>query len=81
VITLSLWLAIATLLAMSLWWVLSQTAPDVWPQQVMPVLRHVAAGLERASDAAARALQLAVVVNVVAAAVLFTVRRLLSVVW
>jgi hypothetical protein len=81
VITLSLWLAIATLLAMSLWWVLSQTAPDVWPQQVMPVLRQVAAGLERASDAAARALQLAVVVNVVAAAVLFTVRRLLSVVW
>jgi hypothetical protein len=45
------------------------------------VLRHVAAGLERASDAAAGALQLAVVVNVVAAAVLFTVRRLLSVVW
>jgi hypothetical protein len=41
----------------------------------------VVAALVRASDAAARALQLAVVVNVVAAAVLFMVRRLFRAVW
>jgi len=81
VITLGIWLAITSLIVLSLWWVLSQTAPAVWPQQVMPVLRRVAATMERASDAAARALQLAVVVNVVAAAVLFVARRLLRAVW
>lgn len=81
VITLGIWLAIASLIVLSLWWVLSQTAPAVWPQQVMPVLRQAAATMERASDAAARALQLAVVVNVVATAVLFVVRRLLRAVW
>jgi len=81
VITLGLWLAIASLIVLSLWWVLSQTAPAVWPQQVMPVLRHMIAALVRASDAAARALQLAVVVNVVATAVLFVARRLLRAVW
>jgi hypothetical protein len=81
VITLGIWLAIASLIVLSLWWVLSQTAPAVWPQEVMPVLRHVVAALVRASDAAARALQLAVVVNVVAAAVLFVARRLLRAVW
>jgi len=81
VITLGIWLAIASLVAWSLWWVLSQTAPAVWPQQVLPVLRQAAAALDRATGATAGALQLAVVVNVVAAAVLFLTRRLLRAVW
>ena len=81
VITLGIWLAIASLVAWSLWWVLSQTAPAVWPQQVLPVLRQAAAALDRATGATAGALQLAVVVNVVAAAVLFVARRLLRAVW
>ena len=81
VITLGIWLAIASLVAWSLWWVLSQTAPAVWPQQVLPVLRQAAAALDRATDATAGALQLAVLVNVVAAAVLFVARRLLRTVW
>ena len=81
VITLGIWLAIASLVAWSLWWVLSQTAPAVWPQQVLPVLRQAAAALDRATGATAGALQLAVVVNVVAAAVLFVARRLLRTVW
>jgi hypothetical protein len=81
VITLCVWLVTASLVVLSLWWVLSQMTPTVWPQQVMPVLRRVAATMELASDAAARALQLAVVVNVTAAIVLFVVRRLLRAVW
>jgi len=81
VITLGIWLAIASLVAWSLWWVLSQTAPAVWPQPVLPVLRQAAAALDRATDATAGALQLAVLVNVVAAAVLFVARRLLRTVW
>ena len=81
VITLSVWLAIALLVVWSRWWVLSHTAPTFWPQQVAPLLRHAAATLIRTSDAVARALQLAVAVNVVATAALFVARRLFRAVW
>ena len=43
------------------------------------MLHQAAAGLARASDALARALQLSVAVNVVGAVLLFVVRRLVRV--
>ena len=83
VLTLGIWLGVLVLLSLALWWVLSQIAPTVWltvwPTHVAPMLHRAAAGLARASDALARALQLSVAVNVAGAVLLFVVRRLLRV--
>mgnify|MGYP000008460463 FL=1 len=87
VVTLGIWLGALVLLSLVLWWVLSQIAPTVWPTlwpavwptHVAPMLHQAAAGLARASDALARALQLSVAVNVVGAVLLFVVRRLVRV--
>ena len=87
VLTLGTWLGVLVLLSLALWWVLSQIAPTVWPTlwpavwptHVAPMLHQAAAGLARASDALARALQLSVAVNVVGAVLLFVVRRLVRV--
>ena len=83
VLTLGTWLGTLLLLSLALWWVLSQIAPTVWltvwPTHVAPMLHRAAAGLARASDALARALQLSVAVNVAGAVLLFVVRRLLRV--
>jgi hypothetical protein len=79
VVTLGIWLGALVLLSLALWWVLSQIAPTVWPAHVAPMLHQAAAGLARASDALARALQLSVAVNVVGAVLLFVVRRLVRV--
>jgi len=87
VLTLGTWLGALVLLSLALWWVLSQIAPTVWPTvwltlwpaHVAPMLHQAAAGLARASDALARALQLSVAVNVAGAVLLFVVRRLLRV--
>lgn len=81
VITLSAWLAIALLIVSLLWWILSYTAPTFRPQHVEPVLQRVTTTLIRASDSLARALQLAVAVNLIATAALFVVRRLWRIVW
>ena len=87
VVTLGIWLGALVLLSLVLWWVLSQIAPTVWPTlwpavwptHVAPMLHQAAAGLARASDALARALQLSVAVNVAGAVLLFVVRRLVRV--
>ena len=83
VLTLGTWLGTLLLLSLALWWVLSQIAPSVWltvwPTHAAPMLHRAAAGLARASDALARALQLSVAVNVAGAVLLFVVRRLLRV--
>jgi len=87
VLTLGTWLGALVLLSLALWWVLSQIAPTVWPTvwltlwpaHVAPMLHQAAAGLARASDALARALQLSVAVNVAGAVLLLVVRRLLRV--
>lgn len=87
VLTLGTWLGALLLLSLALWWVLSQIAPTVWltvwltvwPTHVAPMLHQAAAGLARASDALARALQLSVAVNVAGAVLLFVVRRLVRV--
>ena len=83
VLTLGIWLGVLVLLSLALWWVLSQIAPTVWltvwPTHVAPMLHQAAAGLARASDALARALQLSVAVNVAGAVLLFVVRRLVRV--
>ncbi len=83
VLTLGTWLGTLLLLSLALWWVLSQIAPTVWltvwPTHAAPMLHRAAAGLARASDALARALQLSVAVNVAGAVLLFVVRRLLRV--
>jgi len=80
VVTLSLWLAVALLVSLALWWVLSQAAPTVWPSHVAPVLQQAAAASVRALDVLARALQLSVAVNVAGAVLLFVLRRLVRVV-
>ena len=79
VVTLGIWLGVVLLLSLTLWWALSQIAPTVWPAHVAPMLHQAAAGLARASDALARALQLSVAVNVAGAVLLFVVRRLVRV--
>lgn len=81
VITLGTWLLITLLLLSGLWWALSQTAPAVWPEHVMPAMRQAATAVVAGSDAVARALQLAVAVNVAGALGLFVVRRTIRAVW
>ena len=79
VLTLGTWLGAVLLLSLAVWWVLSQIAPTVWPAYVVPRLHEAATELARTSDALARALWLAVAVNVAGAVLLFVVRRLLRV--
>jgi hypothetical protein len=80
-VTLAVWLAAALLLSVALWWVLSYLAPAVWPAHVAPALQHAADAVTRASDALARALWLAVAVNVAGTLLLFVVRRLVRLAW
>lgn len=80
-LTLGAWLAVALLIVLASRWVLSQTAPTVWPGHVAPALRQMAAAFARGSHALASALQLSVAVNALGALLLFGVRRLLRAVW